>query len=129
MANIELDNYSIHRQMYAKVQPLSQEDLHTQYTALGAWASTHYKSHYYMLLCRDIHYYTVFNLINPNYDKFVQEIKECLAFKGKVIDIEYNHSSDAYEIWLKEYKTDEVYMYMLFEAEDFVIEVGGENSE
>ena len=65
----------------------------------------------------------VFNLIDPNYDKFVNEIKECLAFKGRVVDIQYNHAADAYEIWVKEYKTDEMYMYMLFEAEDFVIEV------
>ena len=120
---VELDNYSIHKQMYAKTEQPSQEELMTMYASLGAWASTHYKSHYYMLLCRDINYYTVFNLIDPNYDKFVNEIKECLAFKGRVVDIQYNHAADAYEIWVKEYKTDEMYMYMLFEAEDFVIEV------
>lgn len=123
MAELELDNYTIHRQMYSQMTPPSQEDLKTQYAALGAWASSHYTSHYYMLLCRDVHYYTVFNLINPNYDKLVQEIKECLAFKGRVLDIQYNHATDAYEIWIKEYKTNEVYLYMLFEAEDFVIEV------
>lgn len=120
---LELDNYSIHKQMYAKMESPKPEDLVTQFTSLGAWASTHYKSHYYMMLCREINYYTVFNLIDPNYDKFVSDIKECLAFKGRVIDIQYNHAADAYEIWVKEYKTGEVFMYMLFEAEDFVVEV------
>lgn len=90
---------------------------------VGAWLSTHYKSHYYMLLNNELHYYTVFNILDANYNKMIQELKECLAFRGRILDIEYQHAEDAYQIWIKEYKTDEVYMFMLFNAEGFVIEV------
>ena len=53
----------------------------------------------------------------------IQELKECLTFRGRILDIEYQHAEDNYQIWVKEYKTGDVYMYILFEAEGFVIEV------
>ena len=65
----------------------------------------------------------MFDILDANYNKMIQELKECLAFRGRILDIEYQHAEDAYQIWIKEYKTDEVYMFMLFNAEGFVIEV------
>nr|DAF87450.1 MAG TPA: hypothetical protein [Siphoviridae sp. ctnPP24] len=109
--------------MYSKIEPPSQDEVNAMFVNIGAWLSTHYKKQYYMLLNNELHYYTVFNLKNPNYDKMIQELKECLTFRGRVLDIEYQHAADAYQIWVKEYKTGDVYMYMLFEAEGFVIEV------
>lgn len=118
-----IDNYALNKQMYAKITPPSQDEVNAMFVNVGAWLSTHHKKHYYMLLNNELHYYTTFNLKNPNYDKMVQELKECLAFRGRVLDIEYQHAEDTYQIWIKEYKTDNIYMFMLFEAEDFVIEV------
>ena len=118
-----IDNYALNKQMYAKITPPSQDKVNAMFVNVGAWLSTHHKKHYYMLLNNELHYYTTFNLKNPNYDKIIQELKECLAFRGRVLDIEYQHAEDTYQIWIKEYKTDNIYMFMLFEADDFVIEV------
>lgn len=118
-----INNYSLNKQMYSKITPPSQEEIASMMANVGAWLSTHYKSHYYMLLNNELHYYTVFNILDANYNKMIQELKECLAFRGRILDIEYQHAEDAYQIWIKEYKTDEVYMFMLFNAEGFVIEV------
>lgn len=126
MADIGIDNYTLNKQMYAKITPPTTEEVNQLFVNVGAWLSTHYKSHYYMLLNNELHYYTVFNLKEPNFDKMIQELKECLFPRGRVLDIEYQHAEDCYQIWVKEYKTDEIYMFMLFEASDFVIEVGNE---
>lgn len=123
MANIELDNYSLNKQMYAKITPPTADKVNQMFVNVGAWLSTHYKSHYYMLLNNELRYYTTFNLKEPNFDKMIQDLKECLFPRGRVLDIEYQHAEDCYQIWIKEYKTNEVYMFMLFEASDFVIEV------
>lgn len=123
MANVELDNYTINKQMYAKITPPTSDKVNQMFVNVGAWLSTHYKSHYYMLLNNELHYYTTFNLKEPNFDKMIQDLKECLFPRGRVLDIEYQHAEDCYQIWIKEYKTNEVYMFMLFEASDFVIEV------
>lgn len=123
MAEAVIDNYAINKQMYSKITPPSQEEVTSMMANVGAWLSTHYKAHYYMLLNNELHYYTVFNILDANYNKMIQELKECLAFRGRILDIEYQHAEDAYQIWVKEYKTDEVYMFMLFNAEGFVIEV------
>lgn len=123
MTEAVIDNYAINKQMYSKIAPPSQEEIASMMANVGAWLSTHYKSHYYMLLNNELHYYTVFNILDANYNKMIQELKECLAFRGRILDIEYQHAEDAYQIWIKEYKTDEVYMFMLFNAEGFVIEV------
>lgn len=123
MTETVIDKYAINKQMYSKITPPSQEEIASMMANVGAWLSTHYKSHYYMLLNNELHYYTVFNILDANYNKMIQELKECLAFRGRILDIEYQHAEDAYQIWIKEYKTDEVYMFMLFNAEGFVIEV------
>ena len=123
MTEAVIDKYAINKQMYSKITPPSQEEIASMMANVGAWLSTHYKSHYYMLLNNELHYYTVFNILDTNYNKMIQELKECLAFRGRILDIEYQHAEDAYQIWIKEYKTDEVYMFMLFNAEGFVIEV------
>lgn len=123
MTKLGLDNYTINKQMYAKIDPPTTEQVNQMFTNVGAWLSTHYKKHYYMLLNNELHYYTIFNLKSPNFNQMVDEFKQCLAFRGQVLDIEYQHAEDCYQIWIKDYKTKEVYMYMLFEAEDFVVEV------
>lgn len=123
MAEIELDNYSIHKQMYAKIDPPSMEKVNQMFTTVGAWASTHFKKPYYAILCKELSYYCFFNLQNPNFDKFVQELKKTFNFRGRVLDIEYNHAQDSYEVWIKDYKTKEINMYVLFECGDWVVEV------
>ena len=87
-----INNYEINKKMYAKITPPSQDEVNTMFVNVGAWLSTHHKKHYYMLLNNELHYYTIFNLKNPNYDKMIQELKECLAFRGRVLDIEYQHA-------------------------------------
>lgn len=85
------------------------------------------KCKYFMLLCKDRSDYTLFNIVDHNFD--IQEIKEalkdCFVNRGDVYDIHYEKTTDAYEIWLK--IDDEFYAYYLFPYDLGVIEIGAVN--
>ena len=85
------------------------------------------KCQYFMLLCKDRSDYTLFNIVDHNFD--IQEIKEalkdCFVNRGDVYDIHYEKTTDAYEIWLK--IDDEFYAYYLFPYDLGVIEIGAAN--
>lgn len=119
---IELDNYSIHKQLYAQMEPLSEKDLNKKLTSIGGWFSAHLTSNFFMLMCKEISYYTVFHLKSLNYTKAVEELKKTLEFRGTIIDINYVHGEDAYECWVKN-ADGEVEMYYLFDYSWGVIEI------
>jgi hypothetical protein len=85
------------------------------------------KCKYFMLLCKDRSDYTLFNMVDSNFD--IQELKEalkdCFTNRGDVYDIHYEKNTDAYEIWLK--IEDEFYAYYLFPYDIGVIEIGAVN--
>lgn len=85
------------------------------------------KCKYFMLLCKDRSDYTLFNIVDHNFD--IEEIKEalkdCFVNRGDVYDIHYEKNTDAYEIWLK--IEDEFYVYYLFPYDVGVIEIGAVN--
>jgi hypothetical protein len=85
------------------------------------------KYKYFMLLCKDRSDYTLFNMVDSNFD--IQELKEalkdCFTNRGDVYDIHYEKNTDAYEIWLK--IEDEFYAYYLFPYDIGVIEIGAVN--
>lgn len=85
------------------------------------------KCKYFMLLCKDRSDYTLFNIVDHNFD--IEEIKEalkdCFVNRGDVYDIHYEKNTDAYEIWLK--IENEFYVYYLFPYGVGVIEIGAAN--
>lgn len=119
---MELDNYSIHKQLYAQTEPLSKEALNKKMASIGGWFSAHMKSKYFMLMCKEISYYTVFHFNNMNYLSGIEELKKTLEFRGTIIDIEYIHEQDAYECWIKN-SVGDVEMYYLFDYSWGVVEI------
>lgn len=117
----ELDNYDIHKQLYAQMEP-NQERIDKQLTNIGAWFSAKYPCKYFLCMCKEISWYTVFYLKSMNYDKAVQELKKTLDFRGTIVDIDYVHTEDAYECWIKN-SEGEVEMYYLFPYDWGVIEI------
>ena len=53
------------------------------------------------------------------------DLFECIDNRGKLLDVRYLQDQDAWEIWIRifEDKSHQNYMYMLFNAEPFVVEV------
>lgn len=78
---------------------------------------------YYMLLCHELRDYTVFNLIENNQKKVEEELIECLKNRGAIYAIDVSEDEQALEIWIQYEEDDQMYCYMLFPCDDFIIEV------
>lgn len=138
MPDVIMTNYDLNKQAYATLPSLKEQDLKEKLTNLGAWLSLKFKTRYFMLLCRERNDYTIIRIDNCNFNKAILEIKEILESRGEIIDISYRHGLDSYECWVRERRTDsiqnieeelgyewtpQVWMFLFFEADDFVVEV------
>ena len=119
---VELDNYSIHKQLFAQMPEPEEKVIKKKLASAGGWFSSHPDCNYYMIICREISYYTVMHFNNMNYEKGMQELKEILESRGTILDIVYNHAEDAYECWVKNFD-GEVEMYYLFTYDWGVVEI------
>lgn len=80
---------------------------------------------YFMLLCHDLHDYTVFRQEEPFLTAAKESAKilidECLVNRGEVLSIEKTEDNLAYEIWIR--NEEGVFCYYLFPYTQAVIEV------
>ena len=66
---------------------------------------------YYMLLCKEQAYYTLFSREEDALETFGEVVIDCLKFRGDIVAFEPN--ADGYiEFWVKE--LGEAYCYLLF---------------
>lgn len=117
--------YELNQQAYNSViKPMPRKEFDQNLGYIYDWVFEK-KSKYIMLLCKERSDYTVINFTEPTEKKIKYgiktELKELLNERGVILDIRYVQESDAWEIWLR--KSSESFMFMLFECEDFVIEV------
>ena len=114
MINFGMTEYEINKMIVAQlpsmikdaqIQPskeLIKDYTHRHITSVG----------YYMLLCNDIHYYTVFEVCDEYEEKVEDIVIECLQYKGVIQQINYNEDETAIECWIK--NEDGVFMFLLF---------------
>lgn len=81
---------------------------------------------FYMLLCRDISYYTIFENEKTKMSDFGSlghAVIECLQSVGKIICADLTEDRGAIEIWVRTPEDDNLCMY-LFNCEDLVVSFG-----
>ena len=139
MGNINLTNYEMNKQAYASENFKFDPEKISADLDLAANNFFCKDCRYIGLLCRERNDYTVFKL-SKNVENFENELKEILYSRGAVVDVlyDYNDISENYQIWIRERRSDavddlekdtnykwtpQVWMYMLFDATDWVIEV------
>ena len=119
--NSNLTLYEFNQQMYSQMEPLSHDALHPLLTNIGDWFSKS-RSKWFMLMCHELRYYTIFDFARPYYNKALTELQACAAGMGKIVGIEYNHDQDYWEIWIKN-DEGEVNMFILFDCSRLVVEI------
>lgn len=124
MADIECGTvYDLARAQLQDAAPLDEYEIRNLFSNIAAWFSVDITDQYYMLLCRELADYTVFNFLSMNYDKGKSELLEVIQSRGSVIRVDYNHEQKYFEIWVRYNKDHEPHMYAFFPCNDFVIEV------
>lgn len=120
--------YELNQQAYNKVWPLNEHEKKVNLSNLYEWVKEQ-RCDYTMLLCHERRDYTILHYKNRE-DKtykqaIMEDLKECLDNRGKLLDVRYIQDQDAWEIWIRVFENKEHinYMYMFFNAEDFIVEV------
>ena len=120
--------YELNQKMYDKIKPLTMFQKKEQLSNLYEWAREQ-RCDYVMLLCHERRDYTILHFNTREDKKYKNGINidlfECIDNRGKLLDVRYLQDQDAWEIWIRifEDKSHQNYMYMLFNAEPFVVEV------
>ena len=84
-----------------------------------------YRNLHYMMLCKEINYYTVF-VSCPNHvcnDSFSEVVVECAQSVGEILDINFDETKSAVQIWVRN-APEEVHALMLFPYDAGVVQFG-----
>lgn len=112
--------YELNQKMYAEAQDMTPEKFSAETVNMALWFSSRPERKHFMLLCRELYDYTVFEFNEAKYDHAREELQAILLSRGKPVMVDYNHENDAYEIWMR--VNGEIHMYMLFWADSYVVE-------
>lgn len=77
---------------------------------------------YMMLLCHDRRDYTIFHITNADKKIAAKEISETLYNRGKILLVD-KQKDGSWEIWIRDFLTDENFAYYLFPYDNGVVEV------
>ena len=95
---IGMNMYDINKQIISQLPVMSKEGVAEKLTEIKNYVDD-LKNTFYMLLCRDINYYTVFMIDGDANEKFEDVLLECLKTFGQIKAID--EVDGAFEIWIE----------------------------
>lgn len=117
----QMQVYDFNKMAYEKVKPMSDADFINDITGIGLWFSSQQKFRYFLLLGWEDRYFTFFNIENHNYNAAREALINCIRSLGIPLDINYNHSENNYDFWIRQ-GDEKAHMYKLLPCNDFVVE-------
>lgn len=115
-SNIEISLYDLNKQVMAQLEPFDIDKWKQAEKDIDEWDSN-IKASYYMMLCKEKSYYTVFTDDGYEFHGLGAAVRECLEFVGNVVSIDIN--SNVIEIWIRE--LDDAYCLHLFDYDQGVV--------
>lgn len=112
--------YDYCKQVIASEVPMEPETFAEKLNEIVEYIA---KGTFFMLLCRERNDYTVF--FNTNGDAEVidrDSISQTILNRGSVLVID-KQPNDMYEIWIRDFETNENFVYYLFNYEFGMVEV------
>ena len=102
------------------------EDLTNCYSAINLFFEEEENATHFLLLCKEISYYTIFNQID--YDSDFKTLSAaaitCAQDVGEIIDVNYTKGQGNVEIWVRTPDKEDLCM-LLFNCEPFIVTFGG----
>ena len=119
---ISLSLYEMNKSVIAQLPAYTNDQIKTLQETLNKWDNTNY--YYYMLLCNEAKYYTVFHKTLPMIASFstLGEATIKLLLEAQYTIHEETEYPDRFEIWVK--KDDETYVFILFPYDKGVVNYG-----
>lgn len=113
--------YDFNKMAYAKMPPIPANKAQEKLTDIASWFSAK-PTKYFMLLCKELADYTVFNFESFDYNKGKEELEDIIKSRGLLLDIVYNEAASGYEVWMRRIDGS-VHMYLLFRCDDFIVTI------
>lgn len=118
-SDISMDLYNMNKQIIAQLPTLTDDELNEKKYSIDA-LNAKYNNEYYMLYGKEISYFTLFKIIEPQY--FSYEVIECLKNVGDIKAIDLTEDKDAVEAWVM--TDDEATCLYLFPYDLGIVQVG-----
>lgn len=109
--NLQMNLYDMNKQIIAQMPALADEALETAHLLITDTTATSGET-YFMLLCREINYYTIFKLERDNSGlvNIASEVFECVNSIGALKSVEAVEG--AIEIWVHPEDEEPMVMYL-----------------
>lgn len=121
-SNITMNAYDLNKQIIGQLKILDDKALEEKKDLIRKFCNET-NNEYYMLLCRDINYYTLFKMDLKLADEPINEILiECAQNIGEIKAIDLTEDGGAIELWMT-YR-DETYVAYFFPYDTGVIICG-----
>ena len=119
---LSLSLYEMNKSVITKLPVYTDDQIKQLQATLDAWDNTNYN--YYMLLCNEARYYTVFHRTLSMISSFTTlgEAVIKLLLEADYTIHEETEYPDRFEIWVK--KDDETYVFILFPYDEGVVNYG-----
>lgn len=127
---LKMSLYEMNQNFMASQTPLSAEEIKELVESViknytNNYLETNIEDKHFMLLCKDINYYTIFEYDkNEKYWNVVNTFIECIKNVGEILSIEINKENDTPEIWVRTPEGENICMYY-FNCENLVATFGG----
>ena len=120
---IGMNMYDINKQIISQLPAIDQEDMAVVKRDIIRKYCDQMKAEYYMLLCRDINYYTVFKIDLKLADETVEDVLvDCANYIGAIKSIGFTEDEQALELWMT--NEEDTYVAYFFPYDQGVIVCG-----
>ena len=110
--DLNLSLYDMNKQIISQLPAYTPKQLEEAKDLIVKYITDYqHKDEYYMLLCHDIHYFTVFvRHTNPK-ENIEDALLDCINNVGDIKSIEYSSDEQALEIWVTDPNGESYAMY------------------
>lgn len=115
--NLGVNLYDLNKNLMAKETPLELDILNEKIKEVANYMIT---KEYWMLLCNERKDYSIFKIECPN--NLIEELTITLTNRGQILSIEKQEDGN-FEIWIRDFLTQENFVYYLFDYTTGIIKV------
>lgn len=121
--SIGMNMYDINKQIIAQLPAIDEENMIAVKRDVIRKYCDQMKAEYYMMLCRDINYYTMFKIDLKQADETIEDVLvECAECIGAVKSIDFIEDAQALELWMT--NEEDTYVAYFFPYDQGVIVCG-----
>ena len=107
---LNMSLYDINKNFMASQQPLTSEEYKKAVDVIENYTMNN-TAKYFMLLCKEISYYTIFVYDKNEKEDINTVFTDCINNVGKVLSIEINKENNTPEVWVRTPEGENLCMY------------------